>query len=116
MTVERNQIGWAIWLMWVLMTTMGWALGFLIGFVLGEIIGDVLGDWLVPLFFGIGLGIGIGVLQWLLLTFSLRLIDTLTAGGSFPPLLIDLVNKFSYVLSLQFISAKKIMMQCRSIH
>ena len=67
MTVERNQIGWAIWLVWVLMTTMGWALGFLIGFVLGSIIGDVLGDWSFPLFFGIGLGICIGVLQWLLL-------------------------------------------------
>jgi len=72
MTVERNQIGWAIWLVWVLMTTMGYALGWFIGFFLAQVPEEFIGssaleDILAYFIAGAVLGFGVGLMQWLLL-------------------------------------------------
>jgi hypothetical protein len=72
MTVERNQIGWAIWLVWVLMTTMGYVLGWFIGFFLAQVPEEFIGssaleDILAYFIAGAVLGFGVGLMQWLLL-------------------------------------------------
>ncbi len=71
MTVERNRIGWVIWLAWVLVSTIGWMLGFIIGFVLayvpGDLIAGALGDYLAYGVHGSVLGAVVGLMQWLIL-------------------------------------------------
>jgi hypothetical protein len=73
MTVERNQIGREIWVVWVFLSTMGIFIGFFMGFILVNIIlGDVngrsvLGEILEYSILGAGLGSVVGLGQWLIL-------------------------------------------------
>jgi len=73
MTVERNQIGWIDWFLWVLLTTVGWFLGHIIAFILVQIIDEVvsgssvLGIILKHFMFGACLGSMVGLMQWLYL-------------------------------------------------
>jgi hypothetical protein len=64
MTVERIRIGWDSWLLWVLITTIGWTLGFFIGFILADVVGDIFeSGLLVDTIFGAVLASMVGVLQ-----------------------------------------------------
>ena len=72
MTVERNRIGWVFWLVWVLVSTMGYILGWFIGFILAQVPEEfsgssVLEDILAYIIFGAVIGFGVSFLQWLLL-------------------------------------------------
>ena len=73
MTVERNQIGWIDWFLWVLLTTVGWFFAYLIIYILVEIIDEVvsgssvLGTILIHFMIGACLGSMVGLMQWLYL-------------------------------------------------
>ncbi len=74
MTVERSQVGWRFGILWMLVTTVGWAIGFVMGFALAHIgeavepfIGSVLGGILAYVIFGAASGAVVGLVQWLVL-------------------------------------------------
>ncbi len=74
MTVERSQVGWRFGILWMLVTTVAWAIGFVMGFALAHIgeavepfIGSVLGGILAYVIFGAASGAVVGLVQWLVL-------------------------------------------------
>ncbi len=64
---KRSQVGWGLWLQWVVASTVGMLLGFIVGFPLSFLVMDIVGERLGQSFGGIVIGIGVGVLQWLVL-------------------------------------------------
>jgi len=74
MEAKRSQVGWRFGSLWMLLSTVGWAIGFFMGFVLGSIISEgifgsdvLIGEILAYFMFGAALGSVVGLMQWFVL-------------------------------------------------
>ena len=66
-TQLRAHVGWALWLRWVLVSSVGWALGRVLGSTAGGALGTVFGSAVGGALSGAVGGTLIGVMQWFVL-------------------------------------------------
>lgn len=89
MPAERKYVGWRLWLLWVLVSSMGWLLGLAGGFAVGFALGRTVSGIASQSAFGAVLGVSIGMLQWVVLRRQISragwwvLATTLGMGGGF---------------------------------
>jgi hypothetical protein len=67
MAVERSNVGWRLWLWWVLASSIGWAVGLAAGFAVGFAIGGAISAIASQSVFGAAVGASVGTMQWLVL-------------------------------------------------
>ena len=65
--VERPQVGWRFWLLWVAATNAGFFPGIFVGLRLGDNVAHALGGPMDSAVTGVGTGASVGITQWLVL-------------------------------------------------